>query len=268
MVSGALWAGGFSFWMKYLTRGRIHPDTWADCKVGKGLFHFCSQYSSSLLMIMSIEKCFALYFPLKTKSICTVGAAKKISMGAAIALSAFNVQFVYIYGVKTDSSGKKSCTWVRISEKYKDIYLQIDAVLYSFLPLIIMCIANCLIVFKFMLAKWRNRLSGSESVNQALSKSAVKASVMLLSVSFAFIILTAPICYASLTSDAPSMVYGVTVILQYLNHCINGVLYCITGSRFRQELRDLFNCCGTKRNTTNNAMNTVTNHLSSTASPI
>ena len=123
MVSGALWACQVSLSGSITSlEDKVHPDTPADCKVGKGLFHFCSQYSSSLLMIMSIEKCFALYFPLKTKSICTVGTAKQISMGAALALSAFNVQFVYIYGVKTDSSGKKSCTWVRISENYKDIY--------------------------------------------------------------------------------------------------------------------------------------------------
>ena len=218
-------------------------------------------------MIMSIEKCFALYFPLKTKSICTVGTAKKISLGTALVLSAFNAQLIYIYGVKIDSNGKKSCTWIHISEVYKEIYLQIDAVLYSFLPLIVMCIVDCLLVSKFMIAKWRNRRGGSESVNQALSKSAIKGSVMLLSVSFAFIVLTAPICYASITTDAPSMVYGITVILQYLNHSINGLLYCITGSKFRQELNDLFNYCVTKRTMTTNTVSTVTSHFNSNASP-
>ena len=43
--------------------------------------------------------------------------------------------------------------------------------------------------------------------------------------------------------DPPIMVYGVTVILQYLNHSINGVLYSISGSRFRKELMELFGCC-------------------------
>ena len=137
--------------------------------------------------------------------------------------------------------------------------------LYSFLTA--MCIVNCLLVIKFMLAKWRKRCGDTESVNQALSKSAVKGSVMLLCVSFAFIVLTAPICYASITSDVPSMVYGVTVILQYLNHSINGLLYCITGSRFRQELRGLFSYCFTKRTMTSNTINTLTSRFSSTASP-
>ena len=58
-------------------------------------------------------------------------------------------------------------------------------------------------------------------------------------------------------------VYGVTVILQYLNHSTNEVLYCISGSRFRQELMDLLNCCGTRRNVTRNATNTNSSYINS-----
>ena len=109
-----------------------------------------------------------------------------------------------------------------------------------------------------MMAKWKNRRADTESVNQALSKSAVKGSVMLLTVSFAFLILTGPMCvYTSMIeNDLPEIVYGVTVILQYINHSINGILYCITGSRFRQELMTLFSFFITKSTGTNNR-NTV-----------
>ena len=80
-----------------------------------------------------------------------------------------------------------------------------------------------------MIAKWRKRRGGTESVNQALSKSAVKGTVMLLTVSFAFIILTAPISIAySIMDNPPVMVYGVVILLLYLNHSINGVLYSKT----------------------------------------
>ena len=127
--------------------------------------------------------------------------------------------------------------------------------------------ANCLIIFKFMVAKWKSSQGGTESVHQALSKSATNGSAMLLTVSFAFIILTSPIVITySITEDPPHLLYGVTVILQYLNHSMNGVLYCISGSRFRQELKNLFNCCGRKRPLVGNTMNTVTSHVASGAS--
>ena len=249
-VSGVLWTGGLSAWIEYLTRWQINIETWTDCKVLKALHHFCQQNSSSLLVIMTVEKCFALYFPLQTKRFCTVGTAKKITFIFALIFCLFNAQFFFIYDAEIAPNGEKRCIWP--SQRYEEIYYQIDAFLYSFIPLTVMFTANCLIISKFMIAKYKNRRGGTESVNQALSKSAVKGTVMLLTVSFAFIILTAPICITyAITVDPPVIVYGVTVILVYLNHSINGVLYSISGSRFRQELVKLFVCCGTCGNASN-----------------
>ena len=179
-ILGMLWTGGFSVWIQYLTHWRVNLYTWTDCKVVFPFFFFCSQYSSSLLMAMTVEKYFALYFPLQSKSVCTVRTAKKITLTAALVLFGFNLHLVFIRDAETDSNGEKQCIWVRVPISYKNTYYQIDALLYSFIPLSIMFTANCLIILKFMLAKWRNRQGGTESVNQALSKSAVKGTVMLL----------------------------------------------------------------------------------------
>ena len=261
-ISGVLWTGGFCVWAQHLTHFRVNPHTWTDCKVIFLLFFFSSQYSSALLMTMAVEKCIALHFPLQTKSTCTVRNAKIISAAAAVMLFVFNVHLIFIKDAKTNPDEKKTCIWVRVPQSYKATYYQFDAFLYSFIPLSVMFAANCLIIFKFFMAKWKNRHGETGSVNQAMSKSAVKGSVMLLTISFAFVILTSPICINNLMKDPPRLLYGITVILQYLNHSINGVLYCITGSRFRQELIGLFNVCGTK---TSSATNTNTSCVNSIA---
>ena len=230
---------------------------------------------------MSVEKLFALYFPLRTKSICTVSTAKKLTLASAVVFFLFDGQFFFIYAAKTRDNGVKYCTWVNIPEGYDDIYWQIDAILYSFAPFTIMIIVNCMIIFKFMMAKWQNRRGGTESVSQALSKSAVKGTVMLVTVSTAFIVLTGPasLAVAIFGDDLPVMVYGVTVLLQYLNHSINAVLYCISGSRFRNELMKVFGCYKPKRRSTSSmasnssSMSMVPNSTSrgdvaSTGSPI
>ena len=111
-------------------------------------------------------------------------------MVTAVVLFGYSAQLFFIRDAETDSNGLKRCIWVRVSESYLIIYYQIDAILYSFLPLSVILVANVLIIVKFMLAKCKNRHDGTESVNQALSKFAVKGTVMLLIVSFAFIILT------------------------------------------------------------------------------
>ena len=208
------------------------------------------QFSILLILTNDYDHCkmFCFEFFFHTKGLCTVKTAKKVSMLAAFVLFAFNVQLVFLRATRTDSNGEKTCMWVDVLDGYRDIYHQIDAFLYSFIPLLVMFTANWLIILKFMIAKWRNRDGGTESVNQALSKSAVNGSVMLLSVSFAFVILTGPICLYSIFVKPRRLFYGIAAILQYLNHSINGVLYCISGSRFRRELMGLFRsiCCGKK----------------------
>ena len=111
LILGALWTGGFPVWLQYLTRWRVNPYTWTDCKVMYPLFFFTSQYSSSLLMAMSVEKCFALYFPLPSKSVCTVRTAKKFSLTAAFVLFGFNLHLIFVRDAETDSDGKKQCIW-------------------------------------------------------------------------------------------------------------------------------------------------------------
>ena len=50
-------------WVHTLTQGRVDLDIYTDCKLGYTLFSFGRHYSSMLLVLMSIEKCFAVYFP-------------------------------------------------------------------------------------------------------------------------------------------------------------------------------------------------------------
>ena len=71
-----LWSGCFGGWVKHLTRKQINPFTWTDCKLFLFLFYFGRHYSSTLLVLMSFEKCFAVYFPLKSKTVSTVRTAK------------------------------------------------------------------------------------------------------------------------------------------------------------------------------------------------
>ena len=65
-----LWSGCFTTWIEILTRDQVNPD-----KLGYFLFFFGRHYSSTLLVLMSIEVCFAIYFPLKSKTVCTVKTA-------------------------------------------------------------------------------------------------------------------------------------------------------------------------------------------------
>ena len=202
--------------------------------------HFGFSYSSALLVIISMEKFFALQFPFRTKTICTVEMAKRVSFLTAILFAGFNAQFIYIAKKKYDGQGAY-CSYDGL-KKYRVILINIFRALYSYVPFVVIVLANFGIIYKFIKATLKATPGGTESTSQALSKSATRGTTMLLTVSFAFIFLTGPISIIHIWTNVPVLVVDITVVLQYLNHGVNGILYCVTGSRFRNQLKKLFVC--------------------------
>ena len=237
-----MWVGCFPGWLIFLTRDQVDPWTWTYCKLGAFLFRFGRHYSSTLLVLMSVEKCFAVYFPLKSKEICTVRTAKWATGVVGVILAGCDL--VYVFAIKmlnSKSSSHRVCVNTRT---YRVIVATIDSVLYSLAPFVLMFVTNFAIGLKFMTAKCKS--SFTESTNKALVKAATRGTTMVVTVSVTFLLLTAPVGLDNALSHAIRIgkipLYRAFMnSTQYLNHSINGVLYCIVGSRFRRELVNLFN---------------------------
>ena len=221
---------------------------------------------------MSLEKFFALYFPLKTRSICTVRTAKWVTGITAVIFVAFHSQMFFIIDVPPTEN---YCIFIKVPDIYVNvIFFKINATLYSYAPFAIMGSANIAIIYKFIMAKWQSHRGGTESTNQALSKAAFKGTAMLITVSTMFIILTGPVAIVTSISavNIHPMVYTFMVIMRYINHAINGVLYIISGTRFRAELMKTFpfSLCRKPQSlaSSNSTKNSTIMSNVSTASPI
>ena len=79
---------------------------------------------------------------------------------------------------------------------------------------------------------------------------------MLLGVSFCWLLLTTPQTLYGLAAPAPAsleeagrqyLIKTLCFLLMYLNHALNFFLYCLTGQRFRQELRRGLPCSESER---------------------
>ena len=139
---------------------------------------------------MSIEKCFAVYFPLKAKTVCTVRTAKWTACIVGIVLAGYD--FVYLLGRESfiESSGGHTCV---LNGDYTVILTAADSALYSFGPFTFMLSNNFAIIFKFMRPKCTIHLTNAtESTNQALVKVATRGTTMVVTVSVTFLLLTAP----------------------------------------------------------------------------
>ena len=102
-----LWTGCLTGFLYFLTNKEVDIRKWTDCKLFYFMFRFGRHYSSMLLVLMSVEKCFAIYFPLKSKSVCTIRTAKWATGFVGVILGSYNL--VYFFVVKwlySKSSGR------------------------------------------------------------------------------------------------------------------------------------------------------------------
>ena len=115
--------------------------------------------------------------------------AKRVSIVTTVILLIYSAQFLYIVGSVKDPDGNPYCGFVNGSVYYFKIVVYALMTQYIFGPFVIMLFANLAITYKFVKAKLRTGQGGTESTDQALSKSAVKETAMLLTVSIVFLIL-------------------------------------------------------------------------------
>ena len=77
---------------------------------------------------MSVEKCFAVYFPLKSKTVCTVRTAKWATGIVGVVLAGYNI-FHFVDGQADKSNGYSICI---LKNNYWKILFAVDSALYSF----------------------------------------------------------------------------------------------------------------------------------------
>ena len=163
---------------------------------------------------------------------------------SGVVLGGYNLQWFIIRSAEDiDPSlwpGVRSC-YTR--GNYHFVYETLESILYSF---IIMFLTNFAITLKLMTAKCQgNQSSSTASTNQVLAKAAIRGAAMVVAVSVTILILTAPealdkAMYSFISLRDLSFYRTFMNLTQYLNHSINGILYCIVGTRFGMELGSLF----------------------------
>ena len=96
---------------------------------------------------MSVEKCFAVYFPLKSKTVGTVKTAKWATGIVGVILAGYNSLFFFLITAGViESSVYDTCVYIVDIRGTLDI---VDSILYSFGPFFLMFLTNFAIIYKF-----------------------------------------------------------------------------------------------------------------------
>ena len=207
--------------------------------------HTSIHLSAYFLVAMSAEKCFALYFPLQAKNVCTVRNAIIVSIVNAAVFSIYNIQWfftierVYVMNIK-----RMRCQIINAPDFLRFHWRDIDAIIASYVPMVLMLAFNLAIIV--LLCKNRGKDLGVGSTSRDMSKIAKQVTAMLLSVTCVFIVLKCPVAIyfhtVSIHITNRPITKAVLNNFIYVNSSINAFLYMFSGSKYRERVFNLFKC--------------------------
>ena len=230
------------------------------CRTYK-VFHYTSgDVSIWLLVAFTFDRFVAVCFPLSKRRVCTWKRAVIASATIVFLSAAKNVHEFWTRGPEYN---RKTGEFLRVCGSQAQYSYFLDYVrpwiaftLVNALPFIIILFFNCAIVHSLIRAqKVRNAATTTAptgtGARPSLSGSSFRQTTfMCLGISFAFLVCITPSIVVLIGKPywkrAAATVYrdakAVANFLALLNHCVNFFLYCVTGQRFRYELKATLTC--------------------------
>ncbi len=255
-----LYVGLLRLWLGELTGEDVRNTADWACKVISFLGYALSDYSAWLIIAVTAERWLAVCLPLRATRFCTRENAVRVVIALFVTLLFINGHFFWTVHIVHIDNGEDLIPHCEAAEQFQTlidgVWPWVDAFIYSFLPFVTILLLNTLIIRKVLQAKQNRRVlqfcgrRKTLELQQPFSATdSGRTTIMLLIVSFAFLVTTLPMNVTLIATRflAPSikdlgvmvvyrLVRTIMELLMYLNHSINFYLYCAAGQRFRDQL--------------------------------
>ena len=253
------------YWIIHVTDYDLRDYSAAVCKIHTWAAYWTSYTSAWLLVSVTVERCVSVWFPHKVKTFCTKRKTYIIIIAIILIMALINAHYLYGLGDKFDTAENVTyCDSIYDDHDYffTFIWPWVDLSIYSLLPSTILTVCNISIIFKVISSNRRilrdSSVRGNSTQNGSLTFRRYQQSsltAMLITTSIIYVVCTTPFCifviysnnsiYELLESSqemaVDELLWAAVNMLQFTNNCINFILYCVSGRRFRAELKGL--CC-------------------------
>ena len=255
-----LYSNCFVAWIYFTFHFDIATINHVSCKLVMLLSYVSGVLSAWTLVAMTVQRAVCVLWPHRANVLCTVGKSKVIVISMSIFIAGIHAHM--LYGIRvTIKPGYLLCG---LSDEYisffNSVWSWVDLLIFCILPWLCLSISNSLLVWKLKVSVREAEASlGSGQVDKATDrkKKATSITVTLIAVSFTFLICTFPMSFAQVLvfiawlSGSLKAIFAtrgfyyiqhISRQLWYINSCLNFYIYCLTGSKFRREAKQIFSC--------------------------
>ena len=232
---------------------QIHKWKPIECKLNVFVTLFALQNCTFLILAMTLDKYVAIKWPHRAATYSTPGRAKMISVGLYIFVFIYTIPPFFLSSVLGDQ-----CVAYSVSSVLSKVYSWFSFVLNAVIPFTMLIHMNYVIVKTVRKSRKMFRSNDTNTGSQIRQKTMKNAenqvTIMLLLVTTLFFVLLFPTYFRfiylvfaereSTTGYAKSMlIFQISFKLYATNSGINFFLYCISGQKFRNDLKEILCYC-------------------------
>ena len=223
-----------------------------ECKMSAFLAFFTLQCVTYLILVMTIDKYIAIRWPHRAAAYSTPKRAKVIILTTVTFVVMYNMPHFFITAVE-----KGNCYGYSVKSIATKIYSWFTIVVNGIIPFTLLIHMNYVIVKTVRKSRKMFRSNteteGTDTRQKTMKSAENQLTTMLLLVTTLFLILVVTtyirfIYAAFVTSDTPSeyatssLISEMSYQLYVTNSGINFFLYCLSGQKFRNDLKEIV-CC-------------------------
>ena len=262
-----LYTGLLRQWLFYLFEYDVRHVSSAGCKIHIWLLYTSLDFSAWILIAVTLERVISAWCPYSAKTKCSRKYATALVIAILIFLLGLNSHLLYgmVHKVQFDESTNATITekCVEIHDTYRDFFVLtwpwIDLSVFCLIPFSVIVVGNGCILFKVIKSQRKTKArivpsiktEGTGTSHRRTSKHS-SMTAMLITLNMVFLITTSPVCiydigYTHWASDSSNQTYAslelwwaIVNMLMYANNSLNFLLYFLSGTRFRQEVKRMF----------------------------
>ena len=230
-------------------------------------------FSAWILIAVTLERVISNWCPYSAKTKCSRKYATILLIAILFLCLGLNSHLLFGMVDKVSEDGKSVHKCSTMDENYNAFFNLtwpwIDLCAFCLIPFSVIVVGNAFILFKVIKSRKKACPRVQPSVRSLHSNSQShqnhsSMTVMLFTLNMVFLFTTSPISIYSVgypiwlegatqeTKASLEFWWAVVNMLMYTNNSLNFLLYCLSGSRFRQEVKRLF--CPTRNESSNVAL--------------